>query len=149
MTEIGYIGHCFECENRFFFKGLILEDSNKCEICSNKLQFAGPLWLGNLIDKEFCQKMLDNIDTLELKTKKRIQKLIQLIIQENNGIISYHEISRICKKENLIIPAFQKIIQSLRQEEFVVTRTHFSQSGIRTNAPREKITQILKNLQKT
>ncbi|MFX1450271.1 MAG: tRNA (guanine(10)-N(2))-dimethyltransferase [Promethearchaeota archaeon] len=147
LTEIGYIGHCFECENRFLFKGLILENSRKCEICSNKLQFAGPLWLGGFIDKEFCQKMLDNIDDLELKTKKRIQKIIQLIIQENNGIISYHEISRICKKENLIIPSFQKIIQNLSQEKFIVTRTHFSQSGIRTNATREKITQILKNLQ--
>ncbi|NVM03864.1 MAG: tRNA (guanine(10)-N(2))-dimethyltransferase [Candidatus Helarchaeota archaeon] len=147
LTEIGYIGYCFECENRFFFKGYIPEISNKCKICGNKLKFAGPLWLGNFADKEFCQQMLKNLNDLELKTKNRIQKIIQLLIQEDNGIITYHEIPKICKKENFIIPPFENIIRSLSQEKFSVNRTHFSQSAIRTNATREKITQILKTLQ--
>jgi len=147
LKKIGFIGHCFKCSNRFIYLGLIPEFDNQCKICGNKLKFAGPLWLGKLSDHEFSQNMLKNLKDLELNTKKRIIKMIELIIQENNEIITFHQIHRISKKHHFNIPSLDNIIKNLRKESFAASKTHFSPTAIRTNASREEIIDIIRDLQ--
>ncbi|MHA1385219.1 MAG: tRNA (guanine(10)-N(2))-dimethyltransferase [Candidatus Helarchaeota archaeon] len=147
IKNIGYIGHCFECENRIVQKGLIPELIYDCEFCGKKRKFAGPLWLGKLCDIGFCQEMLNNLKDLDLNTKNRIKNLIEMIINESIGIISYHNIHRIGKKNHLNIPPISKIISELKNRNYTASRTHFNLNSIKTNAPREEITNIIKYLQ--
>ena len=40
-----------------------------CPVCGEKLVHAGPLWLGNIQDKEFIQKMLDESENKKINTE--------------------------------------------------------------------------------
>ena len=50
--NIGFLFHCKKCGNR----GVYIEKDSKCQVCDEKLQFAGPLWIGKLFEKEFYKK---------------------------------------------------------------------------------------------
>lgn len=62
--------------------------------------------------------------------------------------MTYHNIHKLGGKQHLVIPPIEKIIKSLETEKFIATRTHFCPTAIKTNANREKIIQIVRELQK-
>ena len=55
IKKLGVIGHCFNCMNRIWtqeFFNLPI----KCNFCMEKLSYAGPLWIKEIIDKSFLRK---------------------------------------------------------------------------------------------
>ena len=51
--QLGYIIHCKSCGRR----KSVMKQKEVCEICHSKLDVAGPLWVGQLFEKEFVMKM--------------------------------------------------------------------------------------------
>ncbi len=52
--NMGYIIHCKKCGNR-----QVTNDVDyTCKKCNSKAELAGPLWIGNLYDKDFVKEML-------------------------------------------------------------------------------------------
>jgi len=75
--NIGYILHCKKCNNR----RLIKEQKNSCDICDSKIDLAGPLWIGQLFDKEYVKSMLK--ETPHFLVDKNCEKILQKCIQES------------------------------------------------------------------
>lgn len=146
LEQLGYIVHCFECDYRNITSNL-LTHSPICPACKTPLEFAGPLWLGPLFDRPFCQRLVTHNEQLQLGTKKRIGSLLDLILGEIDGPPTYHNIHRLCKYYHLSAVPTASLLTELQARKYFATRTHFSRVAIRTDAPRATILQIIQTLQ--
>ncbi len=115
--KIGYYEYCPKCERR---KPVTLSEtfSVKCE-CGGEFIQIGPLWLGELGVKDY------------------------FFTGENEILIPYYDLvalGKIFKTQK----KKKKVIEELTKKGYKTTETHFSPTGIKTNAPYEEIIKIFK-----
>tara|TARA_Y100000034_G_C6810723_1_gene364311 strand:- start:708 stop:1034 length:327 start_codon:yes stop_codon:yes gene_type:complete len=93
--------------------------------CGNEFSYAGPLWTGQLWDKELAKKIDEIINN----------KMTNFISEESTvDVVGFYDIHEICKKYKLKIPK----IESLNEK-----RTHFSGYGIRSEKGIKEIIERL------
>jgi tRNA (guanine26-N2/guanine27-N2)-dimethyltransferase len=150
VRNMGYVLHCFTCFHRETVKGLfkVLHSKECCE-CGSKLSVAGPLWLGSLFDTRFCDMMEKEIQNRKLKLAGKIRRMLALIKNESNAPPTYFVVDEVCDALNLPVPRVNDVVESLRKAGFHASLTHFSPTGIRSNAPAGKFAQILRQLAST
>ena len=149
LDRLGYIAHCFRCSYR--------EVSNKlhsskttCRICNDHYAYAGPLWLGNLYDKEFCKEMLRLVDLKKLQKKNRVIRVIRRIIDEDDSLPTYYRIDRLSDRYQTPTPKPQTVVEEAHNMGYAASLTHFHGYGVRTNADPDVLEHILRKLsQKT
>ena len=136
MKQIGFIHFCEKCKNRFS-SGFNFQQ--KCE-CGGHLQSAGPLWLGSLWNEELIKQM--ESEQIKIFGKTKYHNFFNILMEESKINIPYHfEISEFAKVE----PKTRDVIATLQKKGFAVSPTHFSEKGIRTNAPITKLKEIFKH----
>jgi tRNA (guanine26-N2/guanine27-N2)-dimethyltransferase len=148
LNKMGFIRHCFRCMYRDYEYGLFKVRNLKCCSCRSNLSIAGPLWLGEISDTEFCKSMIDQIEIEKLSEKKLVGKLIWNIMREVTMPPTYYRIDKLCDKMGVPTPSKRLVINNIITNGFNVTGTHFSPHGIKTNAPievmRDAILECLK-----
>ena len=107
--NLGYILHCKNCGNR----RMTLEKEQECELCELKTHVAGPLWIGNIFDSEFIQKMID--ETSELKVDKVCEKILYKCLAESNMSGTYFTLDEIASK-------MKEFASKIRKYDFKFTR---------------------------
>ncbi len=149
MKNLGYIFHCFDCENRETINGLIPKIPEACPNCSSvKTGVAGPLWIGMLFDGYFCEKSLYTVEEKMLGTHNRVTRIIRLALNETNMPPTYFNLHVLCDRMNLEIPPFDKVMNRLKENGFEVSRTHFDPISIRTTAGVEEVKSVLRSISK-
>jgi len=117
-----------------YYRIFLINNKGKKEV--NKLieqhgifQNSGPMWLGNLWDKELVDKMYSNMPDKFLKTIKEESKI------ETIGFYDMHEL---CRKHKLKIPKLDKLLK-------YGSRTIFNEYGLKTNLKEEELVKIIKS----
>ncbi|MFB0545002.1 MAG: tRNA (guanine(10)-N(2))-dimethyltransferase, partial [Asgard group archaeon] len=132
-------------------KAEVLE-SKLCPLCSNKINFSGPLWGGPLYNHDFCDNVLNETKTTKINTKQKIIKMLETILEESqtpsSPLALFYDIHKICKKIKIEAPPIKTIITELKNQSYQASRTHFKPTAIRTNASIETIKETIKNLVK-
>jgi len=134
LKNFGYILHCFNCFHRESTRplsGLSL----KCPECGSKMEFAGPLWVGKILDRQFCEEMLNENMHSMLKNSGEISKLLSTLAAEANAPITYFVIDNLCDKLSMPVPPTEKMKHLIESKGFQAVPTHFNTRGIRTDAP--------------
>jgi len=144
IQRMGYILHCFKCFHRETFPGIISSFGRLCNKCGSPLSVAGPLWLGKIFDRGFCELMEKEATARRLRHKKRIMKLLSLIKTEADGPITYYAVDRICDKLNISVPPLREVIKKLGEKGFRAVPTHFHGVGFRTDAPAKIVIETVK-----
>lgn len=94
-------------------------------------RISGPMWVGNLHEKSFLKKLkLDN----NLGTAKRLGKFLDLWLEESTMppfFFDINEIASITKTSTLPING---MLEKLKEHGFNASRTHFSPTGVKTDA---------------
>jgi tRNA (guanine26-N2/guanine27-N2)-dimethyltransferase len=135
IKNMGYILHCFHCFHRETKKELFpVERSGKCSQCGSKISVAGPLWLGKIFDKEFCELMEQEIKQRKFRLSERIGKILALVKSEAEAPITYYVVDKLCDAQGLPVPSIKKVIEALKEGGFQACLTHFNSNGIRTDA---------------
>ena len=135
IKKLGYIYHCFNCLNRKWSFDIPTLIEGKCDVCNRKMRVAGPLWLGKLVDREFCAEMITELKKDEhVRTRKSLSKLLHIIGREAGTLPTYYVIDKVCKKIKSNVPAKQKVIENILDEGYNAVSTHFNPIGIKTNA---------------
>ena len=123
-----YMRVFFKCEksketcNTVFKKQGMLED-------------AGPMWLGKLWDSKLVDKMKDD------------DKFLNIIADESKiDQIGFYDIHQICKVEKLSVPKNELLFERIKKKGFKVSRTHFSDKGIRSDIDYKNLVWIIKSL---
>lgn len=142
MKKVGFIYHCFGCGFRNWEYGLAAHVPEKCPSCAERISLAGPLWLGRLHDKKFCNLVLRELGSRKLGTRERATKLVHLCAEELD-IPTYYDLHKICKELKIAPPPMEVVIATLRKADFKSSRTHFSGTSLKTDASLERIKEVL------
>lgn len=140
LENLGYI---YECQDCGYHEVSSTQCINKCSYCGSKnIKIVGPLWLGNLIDKDFSKNLYQNIEKFSyLKYYNKIRSIIDLLINESN-YIGYYNLDFLASKHKINVPAVTKMIECLGD----ASRTHFDSKSIKTNKKFEDILLCIKKL---
>lgn len=134
--KIGYILHCHSCGNRKIIK--VQEYS--CNVCGVKTHLAGPLWIGQLFDKQFVMSMLDEV--CGLSVDKKCEKILQKCVLESQMPGTYYTLDEISSKMKSAPLSLKKALNKLEQNGYLASPTSFNPTGFKTDAPIDKIIKI-------
>jgi len=147
IKNMGYILHCMKCSHREPIKGLSpVKPPRKCGECGSKMNIAGPLWLGEIIDAKFCWLMENVVAEKPFRQGWKIRRLLASAKGEANASITYYILDKMCKKLALPVPSVEKVVDELRKRGFQAVTTHFNTRGIKSNAPVPMIEMVLEKI---
>ena len=146
LKNIGYISHCKHCLYREQNKGLATSTPDICPECGEKLIQAGPLWLGDIQNAEFISKMIEESENKKLNTKEDVLKLLESCRIEAKSPATFYDVHKICKILKISAPKLDLVFENLEKEGFEAVKTHFNPLGIKTDAPIEKVKEIINSL---
>jgi tRNA (guanine26-N2/guanine27-N2)-dimethyltransferase len=142
LKRQGMISHCFACGRRKVYEGRFFPLEEVCT-CGNRLQHAGPMWLGQLGRKEFLSEMCAELERRSFKKIAEERKLLKLLLMEAEGPPLFYSIHSLCGRMRISPPRLDKVMERLQEKGFWVSRTHFCPDGIRTDAPLEQIYEVI------
>jgi tRNA (guanine26-N2/guanine27-N2)-dimethyltransferase len=142
LKNMGFISHCFNCGAREWKYGLAVYMKEDCPVCDHKTSLAGPLWLGGLHDRKFCDDIVDEVKKRELKGA---EKLISLCRDELE-IPMHYDYHKLCKLLGITAMPTDELIQILRDRCFRASRTHFSGISFKSDAGIEEIKKVIMEL---
>jgi len=155
IKNFGYYIFCPNClfrdikkfyENENEFKCSKYQD---CPKCNSKLYYSGILWLGNLHNEIYQNKLKEYVNRKDIEslkmffTLKKIKKYIDRSIDEDKFPPYYYSISKLADIMNVSAKSMNLLIENLKSLGFNSSRTHFDSMGIKTNASIEIIKKIL------
>lgn len=143
LKNMGFIAHCTKCSCRSFHYGLAVSISEKCGVCGHQTSIAGPLWLGPLHNKDFCNCILEQLNKRELGKKEHAIKLIELCKNELD-VPTFYDQHLLSKKLGISAMPMEELLKELAESGFEASRTHFSGTSFKTNAGLEEILETLR-----
>lgn len=147
LEEMGYILHCFKCFHREVQRETILARNMTCRECGSTLKAAGPLWTGEIADKNFCTFMEENLKSPKYEhINSEARRIISLIKEEASAPATYYVIDKICDRIGAPTPPLKSVIDYIREMGFKAVRTHFHGRGIKTDAPASLVVEVVKKL---
>ena len=146
VKSLGYVLHCFNCLHRETAKDLFAKRLEQCPECGSKMDYAGPLWLEKMFDKQFCELMTEENMHRAFRNSGKIAKLLSLAIAEADAPMAYYVVDKISNKLALPVPSVGVLLQVLRENGFQAFPTHFNSLGIRTDAPALTIQKFLQKI---
>jgi len=141
LKQLGYVSHCGACGRRVFTRGLVPKLPSTCE-CGTRLVHGGPLWLGKLMDQTFIKEVIEDLAAREFKLKNQGLKLLYQCAEEAEGPPMFYDVHEIAKRARVPPPKITGLISGLKERGYFSSRTHFSGTGFRTDAPMDEIIRI-------
>ncbi len=108
------------------------------------MDYAGPLWLGNIFDPNFIESMIKENKTVAFRNSARITKLLALTKDEAQASITYYVLDKLSGKLGLPSSSIQAFINALRNSGFQAVQTHFNSRGVRTDATAMAMHKLVK-----
>lgn len=140
IPNLGYIMHCHKCLNRESGKRQL----GKCPNCGEAYDFAGELWIGNLGDGDFLNSMQKENLRRGDEDAGEIKGLLEILKAENDFSPSFYDLHTLAKKHGLKVRKTQDVVEALKRKRRLATRTHYSPTGIKSDASAAEIALILK-----
>ena len=134
LEKVGYILYCFNCLNReAVYDPLKLKE--RCPLCGAKFSLGGPMWLGELWDREFAKFINESAQSREEISKET--KRITSLIKDESALqtVGFYMVSKL--SEAVGIPQQPPISKAVGFYEGV--RTHFEGDGFRTSLPHQEV----------
>ena len=144
LKQMGYVLHCFNCLHRETTLRPFDLRIEKCPECGGKMDWAGPLWLGKIFDKLFCELMAEENRHMALRNSIKIAHLLSVAIDEAEAPPTYYVLDKISNKLSLSVPSVATMLRALCDNGFQAVPTHFNSRGVKTNAPALAIKNLLR-----
>jgi tRNA (guanine26-N2/guanine27-N2)-dimethyltransferase len=103
------------------------------------------MWLGPFREPDFCNETISELEVHPLNTKDKAKKLITLCRDELD-IPMFYDQHVICKLLGVSATGIETLVEAIKAHGFEASRTHFSGTSFRTEAPIGKIKEIIKAL---
>ena len=146
IKEIGYMLHCFSCFHREPASMFSASFFQRCPECGSKMSWAGPLWLGKIIDPQFCDRMLEKNRETALRNSRKINRLLSLTRKEAKAPPTYYVIDQISDKLSMRVPSVSLMLKKLCENGFQAVPTHFNSRAIKTDAPALTMQRLLQKV---
>lgn len=137
MKETGLGAFCRHCYSFRFGGGPAPLISPKCPKCKGSSEAFGPLWLGRLRDKKFIETMIKLEDA----------PLVSQALEEPDTVMLF-SIPHITEKLGFSSVSKYRVIELLRAEGYIATKTQFNKEGIKTDADIGEVIRAVKKARK-
>ena len=144
VKNLGYVLHCFNCLHRETTSTLFNRNT-ECPECGSSMDIAGSLWLGKILEKQFCQAMMAENKRVAFRNSVKIAKLLSLTLGESEAQPTYYVLDKLSAKLKLPAPPVATILRALEVSGFQAVQTHFNSRAIKTNATANDMQQIVKS----
>ena len=141
-TKIGYLLYCHKCLYRSTLPFVDLREVDlTCPVCGHRLDWAGPLWVGELWNTHYVEEMVKESDHLEVKEETK--KLLKVIREESQlQTVGFYTISALGRAFKLpTLPTKKELLRELKG-----VPTHFSGEGFRTSKGHKEVIETVKRL---
>lgn len=123
-----FLLYCSKCGERK------ISNINTSICCKIVMQFAGPLWTGQLWDKKITQRI------------NLTDKLIRTIKEESKiDALWFYDIHEICSITKFTPPKKDELIKEIKKRKYAVAETHFTPTGLRSTIGLEEMKEIISN----
>jgi len=148
LENMGYVLHCFDCFHRESIKGLtsLSGHSMKCVECGSPLKLGGPLWIGDLLQEDFCDLMLVETGKRAFRNGAKIEKMLNLARSEVKAPLGYYVIDKLCDALNRPVPSVKKMVEAIGEKGNSVWLTHFSSKAIKSTASASVMMEVLRQI---
>ncbi len=99
---------------------------------------VGPVWIGNISDINIAKRIRPISD--------EASDLLKAIIVEAEGPPLYYILDNICSSMKTKVPKIREVISRLKELGYFASRTHLEPLGIKTNASRKDLEEIIEKL---
>jgi len=120
-------------------KNISTISSEKLSFCSGNIVNIGPLWTGALQKKRPIQEIRTILSEKQLRTKPELWKLLDALEEESTAPMFFYSADDLASMLKTSPPKMRTIFEQLKSKGYTVCRTHFSNTGFKTNAPRKEI----------
>jgi len=103
---------------------------------------VGPLWLGNIQKKSMLQALQSLVSVKTLHSRPELWKLLCLLEEEADGPPFFYTTNDLSSMLKQSPPPLEHIVERLRTKGYIVTRTHCTSTGFKTNAPLDVIKEV-------
>lgn len=139
--KIGFVSYCPKC---CFREVKRIVNREKCPHCGHQLQYAGPLYTGRLWSGETLKRMQELNVERGYRKRQQIEKLLATMHAESAmRLYGYYDLHVIAKKMGGAIKSIDCALETLRNAGFPSSRTHFCPTAIKTDAPHEKVLELV------
>ena len=138
LKHQGYVSHCHTCGRRVLSRELVAELPEACE-CGCRFSHAGPFWVGELMDLRFIQKLLKDLAGRNFELARQEFALLSLCAEEAEGPPTFYEMNELARYTRNSPSKIAGFVAKLRKQGYFASRTHFSGTGFRTDAPFDKM----------
>ncbi|MBN2229727.1 MAG: tRNA (guanine(10)-N(2))-dimethyltransferase [Candidatus Thorarchaeota archaeon] len=116
--------------------------------CKGPIREAGPLWIGDLFNGKILEHAWEIFSQEETSIyHRRVSRILEEMREEDELIrFPFLDIHALCDLHNLTPPKNSAIIEYLKNAGYRVSRTHFTPTAIRTDAPTQEIVSSIRNL---
>lgn len=126
---------------RIFFQ--VIKGKKRCDeivLQHGLLNNSGPMFLGSLYDKKLIKNMIKLCKDEKLKTFLKI-------IEKEIDVIGFYNLNMFGKELKLKrLPKMETLIEAIKKENYLASRTHFTGEGFKTNMPKKDLIKLLKQL---
>ena len=133
LENIGYLSYCPECRWRK------LERKEECDIGGSNTRIAGPLWTGKFVDHRFTEEMLEEMPP----EWEQSRDLLGKVHREAEILTPFYDLHELSSNMGIQVPRRDKVIEAIRDKGYPVERTHFADTGFRTDAPIEDVKDLI------
>jgi tRNA (guanine26-N2/guanine27-N2)-dimethyltransferase len=138
LENMGYIEHCSLCSSH---RALAEPKVEPCAACKGMTVLAGPLWLGEIQNRDVLIKACNQID----EDNKSARRLLKICDGEVN-VPMYYDHHKLCKRLGVTPGKVDQLIETLRESGYKASRTHFTGTGIKTDATARELEDFLRCL---
>ncbi|ABS56360.1 tRNA (guanine-N(2)-)-methyltransferase [Methanoregula boonei 6A8] len=133
IERLGFILQCPTCAYREELPGMF-PPAATCPFCGKPLRPIGPLFLGAISSDEILGQMQARLPSCGLGTQKELEKLLTTC-REELPTSSHYDYHRVAQQLVVSPPKIETLLEALRSAGFDASRTHYSGTGVKTNAP--------------
>lgn len=126
----GFLGYCQQCGN---YQTISWRKLGKTFCCSDRapLTLSGPMWLGQLHDRDYLQRM----QSLAQK-REWFHRLDLLATMEAEADFPpyFYTLREIGRRGKIDLPKRSQLVKALQEQGYRATTTHINAQAIKTNA---------------
>jgi tRNA (guanine26-N2/guanine27-N2)-dimethyltransferase len=142
LKQLKYVVYCENCS----YRETVKFPYERCPNCKSQIDYAGPLWAGELHEQVFIRKMIALNEKRNYSQKAELAKKLAIMESEVGMPPYFYDIHYLSKKLHLErVPKIDEIIERGKTElKTKIVRTHFSPTAIKTSARPEEVITLLK-----
>ena len=142
LEHVGYLEYCPRC----LYRGVSAsgqEYPRTCPVCGGELRELGPLWLGDILDREHVEGMLRAAEERGWPARSRI---LRRMLQEMGMPPYYYSLDRVADSLGICVPRMEALLEALTSKGYKAVRSGMHELGVRTDAPHKVVVEEMRGL---